>query len=501
MKPGERQALLRWDRFLKGFSAQIEIDPDEPADLIAERRTRLQGNFEAFCSYYFPHYCSSPFAAFHRRFAKAVIENETIYVSRAWSRDHAKSVVAGLLLPAYLMFTGRLNNMLLVSYSWDNACELLRPLKLELERNPRLIQDYGKQRSLDAWEADKFVTTDSKSFRAIGSGQNPRGTREQEARPDYIVVDDIDEDTLVRNPKRLNEAWDWLMGALYGTLSIDKAKRFVVVGNIIARDSMVVRAAKVSDNHEQIDLLTKSGKPSWKERFSLEQCQYMITKMGYRLAQREYFNNPIAEGTVFKKDWIQYKKLPALRFYQHLVAYLDPGFKKTATTDTKAWILVGLYKGELHVIKAFCGQATVQEMIAWGYELQDYVTSRSGACQLMMEEVFLQDLLYKDFDAEAKRRGTPLPLQGDKRAKPNKDQRIEALSGYFERGTIYFNQAESENHHMVALEEQLLNFEVGVKTPKDGPDALEGAIFQLNSRVRLSADIDLGRGRTNKHRV
>ncbi len=501
MRPGHREALRRWDRWLKGLEAQIEIDPDEPADQIADRRIRLQADFEAFCQYYFPQYCTAPFAPFHRRFAKAVIDSPTIYISRAWSRDHAKSVVAGLFLPTFLMCTGQLNNMLLVSYSHDNAEELLRPLKLQLERNPRLIQDYGVFKSLDAWEADKFVTRKGKSFRALGSGQNPRGTREEEARPDFILVDDIDDDVLVRNPKRLNDAWDWLSGALYGTLSIDKAKRFVVVGNIIARDSMVVRAAKVADDHEQIDMLTKAGQPSWKERFTIEQCQYMIDKMGYRLAQREFFNNPIAEGTVFKKDWIQYKKLPQLRHYQYLVAYLDPGFKKTATTDTKAWILVGLHKGELHVVKAFCGQASVQEIIGWGYELHQYVQDRSGACELVMEEVFLQDLLYKDFDAEAKARSKPLPLKGDKRKKPDKDSRIESISGYFERGTIYFNAAEQDNHHMVALEEQLLNFEPRVKTPKDGPDALEGAIFLLNSRVRLSADVQVQPRRGSKHRV
>jgi predicted phage terminase large subunit-like protein len=67
----------------------------------------------------------------------------------------------------------------------------------------------------------------------------------------------------------------------------------------------------------------------------------------------------------------------------------------------------------------------------------------------------------------------------DKRKKPDKDQRIESISGYFERGNVFFNAAESNNHHMKRLKEQLLAFQPGVKSPKDGPDALEGAMFLL----------------------
>ncbi len=117
-----------------------------------------------------------------------------------------------------------------------------------------------------------------------------------------------------------------------------------------------------------------------------------------------------------------------------------------------------------------------------------------------MEQVFLQDLLYKDFAAAAVKKH-PLPVSGDTRKKPDKDARIEAMSGLFERGSIFFDEDIKEEHHTQALIEQLLNFEPGVKTLKDGPDALEGAIFLLNQSLALSADVEVGRFTNNKHKI
>jgi predicted phage terminase large subunit-like protein len=501
MKLRDREALKDWEAYRKALMAATSIEPDEDFALKQKRIAQLCNNFEAFCKYYFPNYFASEFALFQKRFAKKVIDSNVIYISRAWSRAHAKSVIADLFLPLYLKFSGRMKNMLLVSYSHDNAERLLMPLKINLESNQRIINDFDKQQGISKWNADDFITANGNSFRAIGSGESPRGTSNEAARPDFIVVDDIDEDELCRNPKRLDDLWDWVSGALYGCFDITGRKRFIVVGNIIAKDSIVVRASGKADDHEQINILDDNKQPSWKERFTLQECQYMIEKMGYRLSQREYFNNPISEGKVFKKEWIQYMQLPKLNRYRFLMAYLDPGFKKTKGSDTKALVLVGLYEGKFHVQKVFCAQASVEEMVEWGYALDKEIKSNGGSYTFKMEEVFLQDLLFKDFAAAAKLKGFPLPVSGDKRKKPDKDARIEALSGYFERGDVYFNEEEKDNHHMQALIEQLLTFEPRVRSKKDGPDALEGAMHLLQQSVSLSADIGIGSRQLSRHKI
>jgi hypothetical protein len=535
----DRAAVRDWDTYVKALSKSTVVDFNEDISSKNKRIAVLLNDFDAFSKYYFPQYCSSESAAFHRRFAKKTVQNKRIVITRAWSRDHAKSVTAGVLIPVYLMFKGELKNMLMVSYSEGNAIELLKPIQIQLESNQRIINDFGQQKGFTNWESGRFSTLGGCSFRAIGTGQNPRGTRNEEARPDYVLCDDIDDDELCRNPKRLDNAHDWVWGALYGCLSIEGSKRFVIVGNIIAPDTLAKRAINVSDDHEQIDILCKTKeidylaiqrltievetetdiskikvltesikylkegwKPSWSERFSIVDCVYMIMKMGYRLSQREYFNNPISEGKVFKKNWFQFKKLPPLRSYTYLMAYLDGGFKKTATSDSKALVLVGLLNGEFHIVKVFVGQASIEEMVEWGYMMDEYVKRNHGTYTFKMEEVFLLDLVYKDFAAAAKTKGYPLPISGDKRKKPDKDARIEATSGYFERGSVFFNEDEKENLNTKELQEQYLNFESGVKSKKDGPDAVEGAFHLLSLSIGSNADnISVGKRHLNSNKV
>lgn len=538
MNQKDRQSLRQWDEYRNGVLKSTTIDLNETYADKQKRIERLLGNWEEFCKYYFPTYCMSDFSDFHRRFANKVIKNKRLYVSRKWARAHAKSVLAGIMLPMYLKFTGQLKNMLCVSYNESNAKELLLPLMLQFESNQRLINDFGEQVGFGNWEDGKFITKDGCSFRAIGSGQSPRGARNNEARPDYILCDDIDEDELCRNPRRLDQAWDWMQGALLGCFDIKGAGRFVVVGNIIASDSLVKRSCEVADDHEQIDIICKGKeidkkllqqlqkeqldcddkkkmevlndaiayvklgyRPSWQERFSIYDVAYMVNKMGFRNAQREYFNNPLVEGKVFKKDWMQFKKLPPLKTYRFLVNYLDPGFKKTATSDSKAMILIGLHNGEYHIHKVFCGQASIEEMIEWGYAIDDFVKLNNGAYIFKMEEVFLQSLLYEHFSAAGKRKNRNLPVSGDTRKKPDKDARIEGLSGYFERGLVWFSEELQNDHHCKTLIQQFTNFEPGVKTFKDGPDATEGGIFILNQSVIHNADMCIGKRHENLKRA
>lgn len=495
-----KQQLRRWDAHVKAIQQHTVVDQDEHPAAQLKRKTELEADIVKWANYYFPHFCTAEFAPFHKKFFKDALSRDRVFLVREWARSHAKSV-ATMITSLYCIMTGRNKNLLLASYNEGNATELLTPFRLELEANQRLIHDYGIQKSINQWEAGRFVTRNGASFRSIGSGQSPRGTRNQEARPDLIICDDLDEDEMCRNPQRLDQAFEWMMGALFGCFDIIGTARFIVVGNRIAKDSLIVRATAQADFYDQINLLDASGQPSWPQRYTKEDCQYMIDKMGYRMSQREYFNNPLSEGKVFKKDWMQFRDMKKLNNYKFVVAYLDPGFKKTKTSDTKSWIMVGLWEGKFHIRKVFCGLASVEEMVAWGYEMDTYAKKQNASVQLKMEEVFLQDLLYKDFNAAGKKYGYILPVSGDKRKKPDKDARILAMSGHFERGNVYFDSELENDHHTAALIEQLTTFEPGVKCRKDGPDALEGALFILQQMILQSAPITSGANAINPNRL
>jgi predicted phage terminase large subunit-like protein len=142
-------------------------------------------------------------------------------------------------------------------------------------------------------------------------------------------------------------------------------------------------------------------------------------------------------------------------------------------------------------------------MIGWNYEIYNYVRQRNGVVRMYMEQVFLQDLLFKDFADEAINYGYPLPLMGDTRKKPDKDTRIEALTFIFEKGNVIFNEEEKDNHHMKRLIDQFLFFQKGArKIHKDGPDAFEGAREKLLNIITQEPTPIVGYNKpSGKHKI
>jgi hypothetical protein len=101
-----------------------------------------------------------------------------------------------------------------------------------------------------------------------------------------------------------------------------------------------------------------------------------------------------------------------------------------------------------------------------------------------MEANFMQDIILDEFATEGEIRGYQLPLMPDKRKKPDKLQRIEAVSPLWERGHVFYNEAERDSPDMQTGIEQTLALERGSRVHDDAPDADEGAIWviQRNSR-------------------
>jgi hypothetical protein len=490
-----------FDEFVKQIKSSTPVEVGEASHIRKERVDNLLGNWPAFLKYYFPKWCSSDFAHFHLKGGNAVMESKEKKMIFAWAIARNMSKTTFWQMMAIYINCRKIAGLpkgldtgLFMSKTYDQASKQLTAMRLQFEFNQRLINDFGQFKSYNAWGEDFFATAQGISWLPLGKGQSPRGVKNEDLRVNFQLWDDFDDDEECINDIRLDKSWDWITKALLPTLDVSAEGLVVALNNIIHERSLMTRIMKIADWSDTVNLLDNRGRPSWPARHSLEDCNYMISKIGTRAAQGEYFNNPITEGKVFKKEWIQYKAMPSLDKYNAIIAYLDPSFSNKKNADHKSWIVVGLCNGEIHVIKAYCNRASVEEMIEWGYEIVHYVKERKGAVEMWMEEVFLQSLLYKDFHAAGKAKGWPLPLQGDTRKKPDKDQRISAQAGHFERGNVYFNEEEKDNHHMVNLIFQFTSFQPGhTGIKKDGPDSFEGGVDILFSRVHSAGEVAYGK--------
>ncbi len=477
--------LDEFHRLCESIRQSTYVPKDKNENDKQARIKKLLTNYADFVEYYFPHYATTKPAKFHKDAAKRVLNDKKYRGAEVWARGHAKSVTFNILIPMWLKAKGELRTMVLVGKSEDNAKELISDLQAELMSNHRYIADFGEQFNFGDWQEGKFTTKDEIAFFARGRGQSPRGLRKKQFRPDYIVCDDIDDDELCENPKRVRKLVKWILEALFPTMDMGRG-RFVIVGNLISKNSvMAAMMANTAMKVSQINARDKDGNPTWSEKYTKEELDDVERFQGYISFQKEYMNNPIQEGTVFKNAWMKYKPMARLQGYETLVAYCDPSFKGSSKNDYKAIVLIGRTRTEFHIIRCFARQCSVSEMVKWYFDLWDWVTEKGAVASYWIEGVFMQhDLLFDAFQHEGLARKRQLPLRPDTRAKPDKFLRIESLSAYFERGDFYWNESRQNDPDEKTAMEQMLAIEKGSSTADDFPDALEGAVYIAHEQTR-----------------
>jgi predicted phage terminase large subunit-like protein len=479
------EAWQAWQEMCREIQEQTPVNEHEE---LAEKQSRIRRaikDYAFFFEYYFPHYAKCKCARFHIGAANEVRANANLKAVYKWARGHAKSTHMDVGIPLWLKIQPEraMNVMVLVGKSQANANKLLSDVQAELESNRRYINDFGLQKSMGSWEEGNFATRDGCAFYALGRGQSPRGLRFKELRPDYIVIDDVDDDELCRNEERVDELVDWLKEALFGALDGGRG-RFIMVGNLISKNSALARiAAQQVVRVSQVNIIDRNGNVTWKEKWSRKEVQDLEDFMGYRSFQKEFMNNPVTEGAVFRHDWIRWKKALPLHRYDHLIAYCDPSFKSSSKNDYKAIKVWGKAGTELHNLKNFVRQCSVAEMVRWFFDLHESIPE-NAICDYYIEANFLQDIILDEFDNEGRMRGYQLPIRPDHRKKPDKFQRIEAISPLWERGFTYYNEALQNDRDTLTSLDQLLAFQKGSRTHDDAPDADEGAIYLLQQRTR-----------------
>ena len=494
-----QKLLSRYDEHCRRISKATFININEVTADKIKRIRWLEDDYTRWFEYYFPNYAQCKCAWFHKQFADNMIRNTEIYELLEIYRSGAKSVHADMGVPLYLYYSGRLKFMLLIGETEKKAQKLLSACQAQLQYNKRLINDYGCRFKLGDWAAGEFLTTDGVRFMSLGFGQNPRGVREEEQRPDYIVVDDVDNKRHVNNDRLMREGVEWIFEDLMGcfTETDGSVKRFVFANNNFHKNSITNRLKtqfKVQINKARGDrqkckfrILSVTAvkdlntfEPNWPEKTSAAYWREKYNNTPYRSFMREYMHKHIQDGSVFRMEDMQWKKMLPLKEYDALVFYGDLSYKAAACH--KGMILIGKKGREFHIIHTFLRQATRTVLAQWLYDL--YESTELKNCRKVrywIEGLFAMDEFVNDFDTEGDQRGYYIPVKADKSPKGDKYDRIEASQSFFERRNVWFNIDEKESADQIELVDQYLEFEKGNESPVDGPDAAEGAFSKLNT--------------------
>lgn len=489
MKQVDKLALLDWDKYKEEIARATPVDKSMTTAERERHRLYLEKHPIEWIKFFFPNYAKYEFADFQKKAIRRIISHDEWFEVLSWSRELAKSTIT-MFIVMFLTLTGRKKNVILTSNSKDNAMRLLAPYRANLEANGRIIAYYGKQEMPGSWTEDEFVTKGKVSFRALGAGQSPRGSRNEAIRPDLLLVDDFDTDEDTKNPDVIQKRWDWWENALYPTRSISEPTVVIFCGNIIAKDCCVVRAGEMADSWDIVNIRDKNGRSSWPEKNSEEDIDRTLSKISTKAAQGEYFNNPISAGEVF--ETISYGKIPPLSKFKFLVAYGDPAPGESKGKKGKSFktvSLVGKIGSTLYVIKTFLAKALNAEFIEWYVKLLEFVNGKATVYCYMennkLQDPFFQQVFKPLVAKVRKEHKISLYIRGDEQKKTDKATRIEAnLEPLNREGNLILNEAEKDNPHMKELEDQFKLFTLSLRYPADGPDAVEGGNRIIDELIR-----------------
>lgn len=467
-----RSRLVKWvKQEWMGLRQQLQLQAEA-----CSRKKQIKcyrKDFAGFCRYYLPHIAQVEAAPFQLQMAQALARDANAIVVCQWARGLSKTTTARMVV-LWLLCRGDLHFGLLASSSHSKALKLLDELYRELDTNDRLCADFGLALAPGHRRRGDFALTDGRGFRAYGKGQNPRGEQLKSRRPDFIWLDDIDDDHECRNPRRTRQSYHWVMESLYPA-GILGATRLLAVNNVIAPHSIIQQLAQVPGAQVmRVNMLDEQGQPTWPQKYRKADIDLMIARLGYAASQQEYFNNPIATGALIRAEHLHYGLPPATP--PTLLAYIDPSW--TETGDYKAVALVGAQAGTYWLLDCFCRRCSMAELVAWCHAAQQ----RWQAHRWYMEASFHQRQLISQFVEYGQQQGKMLPLLADTRQKEPKATRIGKLASLFEQGLVRLHHDLKTSPDHQTLVAQLLALEAGSHAHDDGPDALEGAISLLIAR-------------------
>lgn len=492
-KKQEQEALQRFLDQLAHIKDSARPDVVHSAEAKADRLKRAKKDYNFFVSYYFPHWAKADCAPFHVETANKVRRDRNIALLLKWARGLAKSTHVDVLIPIWLhLFWDEPLCMILVGKSLFDAKVLLSDLQAEFEANPQLLADFGPLLDEGTWAKGNFRSKKGGRFFALGRGQSPRGKRNGPQRPNYIVLDDVDDDEVCENPKQVDKAVRWVLRALIPAMGAEGG-RFMMANNLIGPYTIL---SNLSENKEfetfQVNALDENGRPSW-NYYPPDFYARMMRRIGTAAFETEYMNNPQKQGKIFTDEHLPFAPVKPRHRYERIVAQWDIAYSESATADSNAVPIVGLTaSGQKHLLTGFCRQCKMEDALRWMYDY--YLTLPSTVTvEWYAESQFWNQAVALAMQTVADEYGFRLPIIFDDRPSGNKYSRILQMLPTMQRHEFYVNEVEKHNPDVQRGLQQVKGIEPGYTGHDDFPDALQAAIAKLEeSQVTADAEPVLG---------
>lgn len=404
-----------------------------------------------------------------------------------------------------------------ISEAAPHARDQLATIRRELSGNERLIAVFGNLKpdrtDDETWGADSFETITGVKFVAKGRGAQIRGLNKFGDRPDTIILDDVEDKESVTTDVQREKTLSWYKGdveqalakegnpciyalgtilhpkALLPTLSKDPDYTSINFGAAIPTGEMVDRGKKDKDGNPVLEPVME---PLWDDPVvGMTLAKIEAKKQSFALVGKLYeFNLEFMsrvrdeEKLKFKSEYIRYRTYMPKDFVARSI-HIDPAISGKPGADYCCIAVVGIMEnGHKHVCDFWAKQgAPMSEQadryfdmkIAWDCT---HHSSESTAYQAALAQVIRQLMFIK-----SKTYGVKAYFEiRDVWPGGRKIERVEGiLQPIMSAGYLTFQKIWPELEVM---------FNGWPDEKLDGPDAIAGAVANLEPYAPLSGDAE-----------
>jgi hypothetical protein len=409
----------------------------------------------------FPHRHKNKNPEFHKELM------ELLYCDHPWVgakafRGAAKSTKMEELIIINALF-GDFKYALILGNSYDRACERLSAIKNEFTTNDAINELFGEQ-SGGTWAADQIVLANGCKIQSFGARQSLRGAKHNDNRPDFLFVDDLEDEENVATEDARRKLKRWFNGALIPAL--DPLGKIRMVGTPLHPKSLL--ETKMTDPAWKTDsfpiiYLDSSGEEvsAWPDRFPMEYInrlkQNYITDGNFVEFEQEFMcRSEDVAAKPFQANMIKVE--PILAAWKPIQIVVDPARTVNATSARTGYAVFSWTGSKLEVHDAFGSFHRPDEIISTIFDLDD----KFSPVEIGVEADGLEEFIMQPLRVEMLKRGQPIPLVKLKAPK-NKDGFIRGLQPFYMAGDVIHAK------NLPDLTSELLQFPTG---RKDVPNAL-----------------------------
>ena len=488
------------------FSISRYEDKEELFNILGECVDSSMAMAESF----YPHHCYRPFGSIHTELFK-ILDDDTVRAAAiCCPRGFGKTTLMGLVFPAKKILFRDCHYILFISSTFKKAVGDLKTLANELQTNDYIKKIFGDLKGVQWAEGSGELELNSDiKIEAKGAGNQIRGLKYRQYRPDLIIIDDLEDPEEVRNEDRRKILKEWFFADLMNSINLNTT-RVVILGTILHEDGLLNNILDETSENKDDFLLDDAEKRAalLREQFTtlrLEACDdnfksnwpdYMSDVEIYAKAEayrkrglldvffREYRNLPTSkQGATFQQEFFKHYKEDWKTFNAlENVIIVDPSKTTNVSSDNSAIVGVAFdgSKNKIYLRDVVNEKLHPDEIYKEACDMAD----RLGTCNIGMEVTSLNEFITYPFLSYIKTRKKFYNLV-ELKARGAKVDRIRALAPFYRMGAIYHNEA---THVKAPIETQLMSFPRSKRDDVSDAFAYIVSMFDLGERF-FSQDI------------